>query len=207
MNDDALRERLARLDPAASPADPVSSRWAHELLERTMANDLSDHVDSPTAAAPGRRPGRLAVLSAAAAAAVVAGAAAVLAGGAGTGEDRPAQATTTRLSLPDPLAMSSCVVFSTDVLRDMPVAFAGTVTSVEGDTVTLDVTHWYKGGSADAVVLETPGEHTSASLDAVQLEDGKDYLVTATEGTVNGCGFSGPATAELSRAFDEAFGG
>ncbi len=34
---------------------------------------------------------------------------------------------------------------------------------------------------------------------------GERYLVTATDGTVNGCGFSGPATPELERAFEEAF--
>jgi hypothetical protein len=36
---------------------------------------------------------------------------------------------------------------------------------------------------------------------------GQRYLVTATNETVNGCGFSGPATAELDAAYSEAFPG
>lgn len=204
MNDDALRERLARLDPATAPVDPVTSPRAQELLERTMNTDLDTPATAgETDARPRRRTARVA-LAAAAAAAVALGGTALLTGGDEKGTTAPTQLA---LSLPDPTAMSSCIVFSTDVLRGMPVAFAGTVTAVQGDTVTLEVTRWYKGGSADQVVLDTPGEHTSASLDAVAFEDGKDYLVTATDGKVNGCGFSGPAGAELSRAFDEAFAG
>lgn len=203
MNDDALRERLARLDPAAAPADPVTGLRAQELLERIMTTDLD--TPASTTDERSRRSRRLAALAAAAAAAVAVGGAALLA----ANDDAPTakQTTTLALSLPDPTAMASCIVFDPALLRDVPLAFAGTVTDVAGDTVTLDVTRWYKGGTADVVTLATPGEHTSASLDAVRFEDGQAYLVTATGGQVNGCGFSGPASAELTRAFDEAFGG
>jgi hypothetical protein len=40
----------------------------------------------------------------------------------------------------------------------------------------------------------------------VEFADGQTYLVTATDGTVNGCGYSGLATPELQSAFDSAFG-
>ena len=204
MNDDALRERLARLDPAAAPVDPVTSPRAQELLERTMDTDLDTPATAGATRAPAHRRTARVALAAAAAAALGLGGTVLLAGGDEKGAAEPTQLA---LALPDPTTMSSCLVFSTDVLRDMPLAFAATVSAVEGDTVTLDVTRWYKGGSADVVVLDTPGEHTSASLDSVAFEDSKAYLVTATEGKVNGCGFSGPATAELSRSFDEAFAG
>jgi hypothetical protein len=35
---------------------------------------------------------------------------------------------------------------------------------------------------------------------------GEQYLITATDGNVNYCGFSGPSTPELRSAFEEAFG-
>jgi hypothetical protein len=100
------------------------------------------------------------------------------------------------------------------------MAFAGTVTAVSDRTVptlsdmtvTLRVDHWYKGGTADVVTLTTLTSHaltptTSAGVeDGVEFVQGKRYLVTATNGTVNGCGFTGEATPELEKAFAEAFG-
>jgi len=86
------------------------------------------------------------------------------------------------------------------------VALAGTVTAVGADRVTLDVDRWYRGGSAEVVTIAVPVD-SSAALDGVEFRDGERYLVTATDGTVNGCGFSGPADAQLERAFEEAFGG
>ena len=55
--------------------------------------------------------------------------------------------------------------------------------------------------------VAVPSEQTSAALDGVDFGQGQRYLLTATGGVVNGCGFSGPATPELERAFDEAFPG
>jgi hypothetical protein len=86
----------------------------------------------------------------------------------------------------------------------MPVAFAGTVVSEEGGAVTLRVDRWYRGGDADQVRLASPGG--SVALDGVDLREGGPYLIAATGGTVNGCGFSGPPTPELRRAYGEAFG-
>jgi hypothetical protein len=57
------------------------------------------------------------------------------------------------------------------------------------------------------VTIAQPDGQTSVALDGVSFEQGKRYLVAATEGTVNGCGFSGPATPELQKSYDEAFGG
>ena len=65
--------------------------------------------------------------------------------------------------------------------------------------------HWYRGGSADLVTVENLGG--SVALDGVEFVAGDDYLVTATDGVVNVCGFSGPATPELEASFEEAFGG
>lgn len=101
--------------------------------------------------------------------------------------------------------MGSCVAFDVAILREMPVAFGGTVVATSAGSVTLDVDRWYKGGSADQVTIATPDGTTSVALDGVEFTQGARYLVTATDGNVNTCGFSGPATAELEKAFAEAF--
>jgi hypothetical protein len=41
----------------------------------------------------------------------------------------------------------------------------------------------------------------------IQFTEGERYLVSASDGTVSTCGFSGPYTDEMAAAFDEAFGG
>jgi hypothetical protein len=40
----------------------------------------------------------------------------------------------------------------------------------------------------------------------VPFEAGGQYLITAYDGNVNYCGFSGPSTPELRSAYEEAFG-
>jgi hypothetical protein len=199
-SDDELRTRLARLDPApaGTPVDPVTSPRAREMVERAMSTPVQTARAHP-AAARRRRPLLLAA-AAGAAAAVVAG---VLVLG-GNSEDEAAS--TLALSLPPADVAASCVMFDVQFLAQMPVALAGTVTAVEEGRVTLEVDRWYRGGTADVVTIAVP-VGSSAALDGVDFRNGERYLVTATDGTVNGCGFSGPAGAELERAFEEAFAG
>lgn len=66
-----------------------------------------------------------------------------------------------------------------------------------------------RGGKCDRalVAIALPAGITSAALDGVDFVVGDQYLVTATDGFVNGCGFSGPATSEFETAFTSAFGG
>lgn len=109
------------------------------------------------------------------------------------------------LRLSDGSVAASCAIFSPEFLRDMSPAFAGTVSSVDDSQVVLQVDRWYAGGPADTVVLTRPASTSSASLDGVDFRSGERYLVTAASGQVNGCGYSGPATAELTAAYEQAF--
>ena len=110
------------------------------------------------------------------------------------------------LSLGDSTVMASCVPFDTTILAGMSPAFAGTAVEVGDDTVTLEVDKWYAGGEADSVVLAAqPG--MQALIAGFEFEVGQQYLITAADGTVNFCGYSGPATPEFTAAFDAAFGG
>ncbi|TFV87329.1 hypothetical protein E4P40_11525 [Blastococcus sp. CT_GayMR20] len=163
---------------------------------------MSSPVQTPETA-PDRRPVLLAAAGGAAAAVV---GLLVLGGGDGGDAGGDGAPATLSLSLPPADVAASCVQFDVQFLAGMPVALAGTVTAVGADRVTLDVDRWYRGGSADAVTIAVP-VNSSAALDGVDFRDGERYLVTATDGTVNGCGFSGPADGQLERAFEEAFGG
>ena len=87
----------------------------------------------------------------------------------------------------------------------MPVAFSGSATEVGEDSITLEVDRWYTGGDADVVQLANY-EASTVSLDGFKFEAGDRYLVTATDGTVNFCGYSGPWNQERADAFDQAFG-
>ena len=191
---DELRERLRRADPAGPPLDPDPSRPAPELLERTMSRPVLD------AAAPSRDRRRLA--AAAAVVLLVGGGAAYTLRAGDTAASGPAVS----LALTGAgTSMASCAPFDVAFLRDMSPAFAGTVVSTDGGEVVLEVERWYAGGDADRVVLRQPDAASSAALDGVAFEPGQRYLVTAADGTVNGCGYSGPATPELEASFDEAF--
>lgn len=107
------------------------------------------------------------------------------------------------LGADDPLA--SCLAFEVATLSDMSPAFAGTAIAVSDDTVTLGVDRWYAGGTAPTVVLRTtPG--MEALIGGIAFDVGQQYLITAADGTVNFCGYSGAATPELTAAFDQAFG-
>jgi hypothetical protein len=103
----------------------------------------------------------------------------------------------------DPMAM--CIMFSVEELARAPLAFEGTVASVEGEVVTLNVDHWFKGGDAGQVVLNAP-QGMEALIAGIPFEVGGQYLITAYDGNVNYCGFSGPSTSEYRAAFEQAFG-
>jgi len=56
-------------------------------------------------------------------------------------------------------------------------------------------------------VLTTLSADMQALLGASDFGTGQDYLVSATDGTVNACGLTGPASPELQQVYDEAFPG
>lgn len=194
---DETRERLARLDPMhpGVSTESVTTPSSRKLLEEIMDTQVVEKKES--SASPHRW------LPAAAALVVVAGVAAAFALGGGE-PTATAEPLALSAGVDDP--MMSCIQFSVEELARAPLAFEGTVTSVDGSTVELDVTNWYRGGDAGQVVIEAP-TGMEALIGGIPFSVGGDYLVTAYDGTVNYCGFSGPATPELRASFQAAFGG
>ncbi len=197
---DELRERLTRLDPMHSgvPTEPTTSVSSQELLEKIMSTPLKEKRGPKTA------PKRTWTVAVAAVAALVL---AVAGGLALTGGDQAPVAAGPPLELTagGEDIMASCIAFSPEALDEVAeLAFAGTVTAVNGDSVTLTVDEWYRGGDAAQVVLNAP-QGMEALIGGIPFAVGDAYLVSAQGGSVNYCGFSGAATPELQAGFEAAF--
>ena len=208
---DELTARLRAADPASS-LPPVAPEGVARLLEDAMSHDTLSETPETAVAAAGR--GRLTWLVAAAAAVVVVagvGAYAVLGGDDSSSppaaDEPPGDPTVTELQAPGSQAYETrCMVPTARVLADKPVAFSGSVQSVEGDVVTLAPDRWYAGDATDLVTVDAPGEQLEALLSAVSFEDGKRYLVAADDqGDVMVCGFSAEYSDGLAQVYDEAF--
>ncbi|HVM55461.1 MAG TPA: hypothetical protein VNT54_09420 [Solirubrobacteraceae bacterium] len=200
MTADELRDRLAAIDPAHDVAtEPPTTSSSRSRLERIMHTDPNVTTDRPSTPGAARRP--LLLAAAAAVAVAVAGGVVLTRGG---DESPVASGPPVELTLGASDAMASCLPVDAEILADMPVAFAGTATAVEGDTVTLTVEEWYAGGDAGTVVIHAQSG-MEALIDGFTFAEGEAYLVSAAEGTVSFCGFSGPATDELRAVYDEAF--
>ena len=197
---DEMRERLARLDPMhpGVSTESVTTPSSRKLMEEVMSTQVEDKRESSG--------DRSRWLPAAAALVVVAGVAAAFAFGGDDGVPSIAAEPLT-LSAGSNDSMAMCIQFSLEELASAEVAFEGTVTSSQGSIAELDVDQWFKGGDAEQVVIEAPGGDLVALIAGFPLEAGETYLITASEGTVKYCGFSGPATPEFRTAFQSAFGG
>ena len=216
MTDGELRDRIARADPAAGPAtDPITSPSSRALLEEIMNTPVLDSHPTPDEMTV--RPRRRWAVPALAAAAVAAvGLGVVL---AGTGDDdggeladapivttAPGKLKVLELSTGTEDVMAMCMAITPELIAEMPVAFKGTVDSSEGAIVTLTIDQAYQGTDAQVATLVAP-EGLEALIGGVAFVPGQQYLITATDGVVNYCGFSGPATPELQALFDQAFPG
>ena len=102
--------------------------------------------------------------------------------------------------------IGKCAVPNAQTLAGFDTAFAGTVTSLEDGTATLEVDEWYAGdGEASTVTVEAPSESLQDLLMAVDFQEGKSYLVSADGDRVTLCGFTAEQNPELQALYDEAF--
>ena len=211
-SDQQLRDQLRAIDPAASlpPAEPA---WVARLLEDTVSDDLDTHIPETRQTGVHER-SRLTWLVAAAAVLLIAGVStfALL---QRADDDVPTAdpsgepadpATVTSLTAPAETS-AKCAVPTADILGQQELAFDGVVDDVSAGMVTLRPRIFYAGEPTDLVRVEAPPEVLEGLLLAVQFEVGGRYLVSAADGQVSVCGYSGAWSPELEQLFVEAFPG
>lgn len=181
----------------------MSTKFATPLRKRDSVPNRSRPSTEPGSAPP--TPARpMWIWVAGAAIAVIAAMGVILAVWAN--DDSATSADPLVLSAGDGGTTGSCLPFSVETLAGMPQAFAGTVTAITGNTITLAVDRWYTGGDNKTVELTTITD-AQALLGGPSYEVGSQYLITASNGAVNYCGYSQAATPELRESFAAAFGG
>lgn len=198
--DDALRARLRAADPADALA-PLPPTWLDHRMEQLMTDTST--ATAPEAPTPvrSRIPRWMPVAGAAAAVAIAAAIIAPLALGG-------SQPTVEQLAAPEGggLASGSCLALDAATIAAQDQAFAATVLEIDGDTVVLEVSETFAGDVADRV--EVPQvDATSSDYSGVPFAVGGEFLVSALDGTVTGCGVTGADSPELRAFYDEAFGG
>jgi hypothetical protein len=194
MNEDHLRNRLRASNPTppSEPVDPIDSHRARALMEDIMSTATTE---------PRMDHRRTRLVGAVAAALVVVIGGAALLSGLGSSDD-PAPLV---LTADGSDSMAMCLEFDIAILQAMTPAFGGTVVELTDSVATIEVDRWFTGGDAEIVQINyTPG--FEALIGTPTLEVGQRYLITATDGVVNGCGYSGVATADYEASFEQAFG-
>jgi hypothetical protein len=97
-----------------------------------------------------------------------------------------------------------CAAPDAAILTQYPLAFQGTVTSIEGETVTLETTEVLQGEVGETVEVTAPQGVFESMVSAVEFQVGDDYLVAAHDGQISQC-YSGSANGELRSPFTKAF--
>jgi hypothetical protein len=201
-DDDNLLARLRAADPASSLSSADPDQVAH-LLEAVMSDTTTRTPESRENGTHDRGP--LTWLVAAAAVFLIA-ASGVFALVNHDGDTAPAAGrTVTQLGLPS--AQGRCIVPNVAVLRQQTIAFRGTLTSLDASTATFRVAHWFKGGPTDLARVTAPSAALSPLVSSAAFRVGGSYVVSAHDGTVTECGFTGPATGHLAALYSHAFGG
>jgi len=221
-SDDNLRALLRGGDPAGSlsPADPAALAI---LLEDIMSADLDvrPEADEGSRATGTHGRNRLTWLVAAAAAAMIAGVGGVAISGLGNDKAPPSaghQTTSpggTEVEAGAPLPgqttalgvgakQDKCAAPTPEILAQYPQAFQGTVTSIEGDTVTINTTEVLNGEVGETVQVTAPQGLFDTMIGTVNFEVGESYLVAAYDGQLSMC-YSGMATGDLRSPFEKAF--
>ena len=101
--------------------------------------------------------------------------------------------------------LASCLAYDPANLPTFDTVFDGTVTAVDGDQVTFDVTDGWKGADG-SITLTAPQIDVALVGPLPDFEVGGRYLVTAAGSTVNACGYTLDYDAETAAAWAAAFG-
>ena len=198
MQHDELFERLARLDPAGSaPIESATGPRTATLREQIMQTNITPTAPVPSPARRRRRPLMLAIGGLALTGVTALGFVIL------RGDDAQAPTTIALAFAPPSPAGARCMQLDASIQQpDGTVAFRGAVVSIVGNTVTLDVAKWYANGTADQVVVTTGTADGTVDPElSASFEQGGDYLVSAVDGQVMGCGMTAQYSTELDALY------
>jgi hypothetical protein len=193
MNDEELLARLKAADPAPRFQAPPSDHT--RLLEAVMNTDDRTRTIPAT---PGLRRGR--ALVGGVAATLVLGATVVW-GAADSGDTPPRAEAPLTLTMGEGNGGDRCPGPTVATLRGYRIAFEGTVSSAEGEAVTFDVKHWYRGGDAATVQVE----NTTDPEFVQTFQVGDHMLVAARTTTLDACTGVVMADAQMRNLYRRAY--
>lgn len=210
---DQLRSRMGAADPAAHlpPADPA-----------VVARLLEDTMNTQNSTSSGRS--SLTMVAAAAVVALLAGVAFfTLRGGDDNNvADRPGDSTSQTSDDPgsgtpaagNDVALAApatgngrCMQPTTALIQELATFAAdATVTSIDGDQVTLEVNNTYVGEDADTITVTAPSEVMNQLLLGVEFEEGERYVVAGNaDDQLLVCGLSSPYDDQIAAMYGRAF--
>jgi len=101
-----------------------------------------------------------------------------------------------------------CIQYDQDQLAQQEYAFDGTVTSIDGESVSFAVGTSYQGDVAGTVTLTEVGLGGGVTLGGslVGFQVGDRYLVSGSGGVITGCGYSQAYDAATAAAWASVFG-
>jgi hypothetical protein len=188
-DDDELRARLRHADPAAS-LEPASPDQVAHLVEEAMS-----------------RKTRTWALPVAAALVLIAGgtAWAVTRPDAPSPAIQPVPATVVALTVTG--VQAKCVEpKAAELAKSADFAFEGTVQKIENGRVTLTASRVFRGEPTTEVEVSQEDGSSEQMLGSGRFETGESYLVSAADGNVIICGYSGEADSPgLRELFEAAF--
>jgi hypothetical protein len=102
-----------------------------------------------------------------------------------------------------------CIRFDLELLAQQEFAFDGTVTAIDGESVTFKVGKWYRGPDGASVTLTQVGQGGGAVMEGilVDFQVGSRYLVSGAGNVITGCGYSQAWDASAAADWASAFGG
>jgi hypothetical protein len=201
-DDDSLLARMRAADPATSLPPADHDQVAH-LLEAVMTDTTTHTTETRETGTHDRSP--LTWLVAAAAVLLIAGSGVFARVNRDHHASPAAGQTVTQLGLPT--AHGRCILPNVGVLRSQTIAFRGTLTTLGPGAATFRVERWFKGGPTDLARVAAPATDLAPLVSGASLRVGGSYLVSAHDGTVTECGFTGPDTGRLSSLYLQAYGG
>ena len=109
---------------------------------------------------------------------------------------------------PAPSPSDGCIRFDLELLAQQEFAFDGTVTAIDGESVTFDVGKWYRGSGDPSVTLTQVGQGDGAVMEGilVDFQVGSRYLVSGAGRIITGCGYSQAWDASAAADWESAFG-